>query len=143
MSADSFPCPSCASMGAFEITSEAQELSDMDGAVCTQCGHVVTQQEVKDWALKMNGEPSVMFEVQNMETAIQVAQVVIDVRNYYEADRLPQPPFPENATDLAPCTLRVIETAGPSGLRMGKILITNPSGETLFEKEWLVSPGSS
>ena len=53
MAMDSFSCPACGGKGAFEIASEAQDLSAMVGAVCGRCEHIVTEQEIKDWALKV------------------------------------------------------------------------------------------
>ena len=56
MGMTSFPCPSCGSKGAFEITSEAEDLSAIVGARCLKCGHVVTQKQFDNWALKVATE---------------------------------------------------------------------------------------
>ena len=91
----------------------------------------------------MIGQNKITYEKLNILTGAQMALAVADLREYYKMDRLPQPPLPNHALYLVPCNLRVTETHGANGLKTGKVLITSPSGETLFEQEWLVSPGSS
>jgi DNA-directed RNA polymerase subunit RPC12/RpoP len=48
---EAFRCPNCREKG-FEITSEAEDISAIDGAVCVHCGHVLTREEFLDWLAK-------------------------------------------------------------------------------------------
>ena len=50
--------------------------------------------------------------------------------------------FPADAHLLAPCTILVTETPGAGGVKTGKITITDPDCDQLFEKEWLISAGT-
>ena len=82
----------------------------------------------------------ITFEVLNIQTEGQMVSAVIQLREYYEFEKLPQPPLPANVIKLAPCDLQITETLGASELKTGKVLITSPSGKTLYEKEWLLNP---
>jgi transcription elongation factor Elf1 len=46
-----FNCPSCGA-GTFAVTgkTKVETYDDFLGAVCTECGHVVSDKDVKDWA---------------------------------------------------------------------------------------------
>jgi len=79
---------------------------------------------------------SLIMEATNLTDSTQIASVVIDLRNYFNEYDQPQPPLPANLLSLAPCNIRVTETEGEGGARLGRVLITNPKGNTLYEKEW-------
>jgi hypothetical protein len=82
---------------------------------------------------------SLIMEVTNLAHAAQLASVVIDLRNYFKEQDLPQPPLPENLLSFIPCNIRVTEGDGEGGVRLGKVLITNPKGNTLYETEWRIA----
>jgi hypothetical protein len=84
-----------------------------------------------------------IIKVQNLTTSTQLAVVIMDLREHYKEYRLPQPPLPDDVLSLVPCSLDVSESRGANGLVTGKVLITDPKGEVLFEREWVVNPGTS
>ena len=54
----------------------------------------------------------ITFEVLNIQTEGQMVSAVIQLREYYEFEKLPQPPLPADVIKLAPCDLRITETLG-------------------------------
>jgi len=90
----------------------------------------------------MTVTPRTMYEALHLKTPTEVAAFIGDVLQYYEADGLPPPPFPPDAHLLAPCSILVTETAGVGGVQTGRITITDPDCDQLFDKEWLISSGT-
>jgi hypothetical protein len=85
----------------------------------------------------------VTFAAHNMVTAEQLAFAIVDLRKHYEGYKLPQPPLPKDVFELEPCSIDVTETQGEHGLITGRVRITSPMGDILYEQEWLVNPGKS
>jgi hypothetical protein len=91
----------------------------------------------------MTGDTKVIFAAHNIVTAEQLAFALVDLRKQYEGYRLPQPPLPKDVFELEPCSIEVIETQGEHGLIMGRVRITSPVGDILYEQEWRVNSGKS
>ena len=91
----------------------------------------------------MLGDTISFFGAKGIENVLQMHQAITDLRDHYRRQGLPQPPLPDDVLQLVPCSIDVTETEGAHGMRTGKVLITKPDGETLFEQDWLVSAGQS
>ena len=90
----------------------------------------------------MAAKPQTMYEALHLKTPADAAAFIEEVRRYYEVQGLPPPPFPNDAHQLAPCSILVTETHDAGGVKTGKIVITDPDCDQLFEKEWLISGGT-
>lgn len=51
MSNISFVCPQCGNK-TFKVASEPARIEDFDGAVCTSCGHTISEADIKRQAMK-------------------------------------------------------------------------------------------
>ena len=82
------------------------------------------------------GETAKIIEVTDLQTPASLAMTVVEVRQFFDEYHLPQPPLPDNVLTLAPCSLLIIETQAAAGRTDARITITNPQGDTLYEREW-------
>lgn len=47
-----FSCPQCGEK-VFKTTTEVQRLEDFDGAVCTGCGHTISEEDIRAKAMQV------------------------------------------------------------------------------------------
>jgi hypothetical protein len=55
---------------------------------------------------------------------------------------LPEPPLPESLLPLVPCNLTVLERKDALGAMEGKIQFLSQNGDSLYEADWEISPGT-
>ena len=90
----------------------------------------------------MAAKPRTMYEALHLKTPTEAAVFIGEVLRYYNVQGLPPPPFPADAHLLAPCTILVTETPGAGGVKTGRVTITDPDCDQLFDKEWLITAGT-
>jgi hypothetical protein len=80
-----------------------------------------------------------IFTALSIENSAQMTRAMAWLVEDYKNDGLRPPPLPASVYNLVPSNVSVIETRAPNGRKMGKVLITDHDGTTLYELDWLVS----
>ena len=82
----------------------------------------------------------ITFEVLNIQTEGQMVSAVIQLREYYEFEKLPQPPLPADVIKLAPCDLRNHRNPWRKRIENGKGPYNQPKWQDALRERMAAQP---
>jgi len=87
-------------------------------------------------------ETATLLHFPDIITPVSLAEALEDIRKYFAADNLPQPPRPNINAAILPCTVLVTSKEEESGEDIGRIQFIRPDGTVFFDEKWVISQSS-